>query len=760
MPTPSGYVLVSDAFAKRMANAIMDKTRLSSSITGEAFPSALSTIVTTKDFFNENVIEITDEINYSYTIKGDTNVLDFISRDTLQPFAFQWIYNLVSSFDTNYQWSRYTVATGPYSEFYSAMYYSISGLSNLKEINVDSFKIIHRDGDEWGYDTSYYGYIAQSEYTELLPNLHRINDSHDYNTRKGSMYEDVWDGEYMLFDNVLGIYPYNTNDYYLSIPNCSYIGSGAFAAMDMRNCAQSILTTYSSYSTVINDVLFTKAVLPSELDLTGYTRIGSGAFAGCFSDYADFTSITSPNISYIGGYAFWQCSMLSYISPMPNCSYIGKAAFFSCTNLSSISIPNCSYIGEYTFYGCTNLSSISIPNCSYIDGNAFANCFPDTGSEPATFVLSIPNCSYIGDDAFAYCHLLYSIYAPNCTYLGRGAFNDCYNLTIDLDFNNNTSISYLGDYCTGSITIYGEETELYSNNLIVPDQLNCSMLTYIGDYAFGYCHNLSYISLPNCSYIGSYAFNNCSNLLSISIPNCSFIGSSAFMSCSSLSYISIPNCSYIDDEAFANCSNLSSISIPNCSYIGNYAFYNCTSLTNSNIQDILNTYKSYSTVLNNGVFKGCTGISSLDLTGYTSIGSAFDYCYSLSSISMPNCSYIGDYAFNNCTNLSSISIPNCSYIASYAFSNCSKLTSISIPNCSYIGGAVFNGCYSLASIYVLSTSIPTLNNSAAFYYTPISNSTYLGYFGSIYVLSSLVDSFKTATNWSYYSSRIVAYTGT
>ena len=579
MPTPSGYVLVSDAFAKRMANAIMDKTRLSSSITGEAFPSALSMVTTTKDFFTENVIEITDEINYSYTIKGDTNVLDFISRDTLQPFAFQWIYDLVYKFDTNYQWSRYSVNTGPYSEFYSAMYYSISGLSNLKEINVDSFKIIHNEYSVEFY--SYYGYIAQSEYTELLPNLHRINDSYDYNNRKDSMYEDVRDGEYMLFDNVLGIYPYGY-DYNLSIPNCSYIGSGAFATMNMSSCAQSILTAYSSYSTVINDVLFTKAILPSELDLTGYTRIGSGAFAGCFSDVADYTSITSPNISYIGNHAFWQCNMLSYISPMPNCSYIGKGAFFCCTNLSSISIPNVEYIGDYAFYAC----------------------FGTADSGPATVVLSMPNCSYIGSNAFNAGTNLSYIYTPNCTYLGSNASEGCYNLTIDLDFNNNTSISYLGNYCTGSITIYEEASELYSNNLIVPDQVNCSMLTYVGAYTFLYCHNLSSINLPICSYIGNNAFGHCINLSSISIPNCS----------------------YIDGYAFNTCTNLSYISIPNCSYIDSWAFYSCSRLTNSCVQEILDNYKSYSTVINSGVFQFCSGITSLDLTGYTSIGaSAFYY---------------------------------------------------------------------------------------------------------------------------------------
>ena len=114
--------------------------------------------------------------------------------------------------------------------------------------------------------------------------------------------------------------------------------------------------------------------------------------------------------------------------------------------------------------------------------------------------------------------------------------------------------------------------------------------------------------------------------------------------------------------------------------------------------------------------------------------------------------------FSRCINLSSISIPNCSYRGNAAFSSCSSLLSISLPNCSFIGRSAFISCTKLESIYILSTSIPILSGSNAFYSTPLSLSTYLGYFGSIYVLSSLVDSFKTATNWSTYSSRIVAYT--
>lgn len=54
----------------------------------------------------------------------------------------------------------------------------------------------------------------------------------------------------------------------------------------------------------------------------------------------------------------------------------------------------------------------------------------------------------------------------------------------------------------------------------------------------------------------------------------------------------------------------------------------------------------------------------------------------------------------------------------------------------------------------MGSSIPSIG-TGIFANTPIANTTYLGYFGSIYVPASLLASYKTATNWATYSSRMV-----
>ena len=222
----------------------------------------------------------------------------------------------------------------------------------------------------------------------------------------------------------------------------------------------------------------------------------------------------------------------------------------------------------------------------------------------------------------------------------------------------------------------------------------------IGNSAFEYCISLSQVSLPKCSYIGNFAFNECKSLSQVSLPMCSYIGSYAFRSCGSLSQVSLPMCNYIGSYAFQSCDSLKQVSLPKCSYIGE---------------------------------------------------AAFNECRSLSQVSLPKCSYIGEAAFNECRSLSQISIPMCSYIGSYAFRSCGSLKQVSLPKCSYIGNYAFLFCYELNTITIGYSGICSLNNISAFEHTQITSST-----GDIYVPASLVNAYKSATNWSAYSKRIFA----
>ena len=111
-------------------------------------------------------------------------------------------------------------------------------------------------------------------------------------------------------------------------------------------------------------------------------------------------------------------------------------------------------------------------------------------------------------------------------------------------------------------------------------------------------------------------------------------------------------------------------------------------------------YRSYSgsvtipeSVSYNGKTYNVTGIS----------GSAFAYCYDLSSISIPNSvTSIGERAFNCCSSLLLAIIPSSvTEIGERAFESCESLTTAAIPDgVKTISNRTFFGCTNLTSLTI------------------------------------------------------------
>ena len=151
-------------------------------------------------------------------------------------------------------------------------------------------------------------------------------------------------------------------------------------------------------------------------------------------------------------------------------------------------------------------------------------------------------------------------------------------------------------------------------------------------------------------------------------------------------------------------------------------------------------------------FHSCSNLTSVDIPNATSIGDfAFSSCSNLTSVSFPNATNISSDAFQNCSSLTSVSFPNATSIGGFAFHSCSSLTSVDIPNATKIGNYTFYECSSLTTIYVgtNTSTVCTLSDTNAFDgCTKLTN---------IYVPSSLIASYKSATNWSKYADKIQPY---
>ena len=99
----------------------------------------------------------------------------------------------------------------------------------------------------------------------------------------------------------------------------------------------------------------------------------------------------------------------------------------------------------------------------------------------------------------------------------------------------------------------------------------------------------------------------------------------------------------------------------------------------------------------------------------TSIGgSAFRYCTSLTSVTIPDSvTSIGEEAFYGCWDLTRLTIPgSVTSIGWSAFYGCASLTSVTIPDSvTSIGGSAFYGCTSLTSV-TIPDSVTSIGNCA------------------------------------------------
>ncbi len=531
---------------------------------------------------------------------------------------------------------------------------------------------------------------------------------------------------------------------------------------------------------------------------SGVTSIGDDAFNYCTS----LTSITIPNsVTSIGYSAFENCTSLTSIIIPSSVTNIGAFAFSGCSNLTTmimkgtapptlVSISAISSATTKIFVPSSSLNAYkSATNWSTYESKIFAgdhliyltfefdsitNSYTVTNCDTSATNVEIPatyddgiNGSHpvtkIGDRAFSNCSSLTSIAIPSgVTSIGDFAFSGCTSLTsIDVDPNN----AYYKDD-GNNMALLSKDGTIFYQYAIGNSNISYAIpsgVTNIGDSAFEDCSNLTSITIPNSvTSIGDWAFSNCFYLTSIAIPNgVTSIGSQAFSYCTNLTSITIPNSvASIGNFAFGSCPRLTSINVDsNNIYYTSIAgvLYNkeCTTLITYPAGKTATNYDIPSSVtsIGNGSFRSCLSLISVNIPGsVTSIGHyAFFGCISLTEVTFlagSSLQTIGTWAFYGCSNLISIIISEgVAIIEDYAFQNCTNLTSVTIPSSvTNIKVYSFDNCSKLTTMIMKGSTPPTLVNTYS-----ISTAT-----TKIYVPLSSLNAYKSATNWSTYSSKIYA----
>jgi hypothetical protein len=201
---------------------------------------------------------------------------------------------------------------------------------------------------------------------------------------------------------------------------------------------------------------------------------------------------------------------------------------------------------------------------------------------------------------------------------------------------------------------------------------------------------------------------------------------------------------------------LTSVDFPSATSVGAYAFYACASLAS--------VYFPNATSIEGYVFNNCTSLASADFPKATSVGTnEFYACTNLASVDFPNATSIESYAFYNCPNLTSVIFPKAKSIGRNAFNICLSLESVDFPKVTSIGTNAFATARSLKVVIIRTSYVCTLSSTNAFtschHILGTTNATYNptgAKDGYIYVPRDLVDSYKSATNWSTYASQFRA----
>lgn len=244
--------------------------------------------------------------------------------------------------------------------------------------------------------------------------------------------------------------------------------------------------------------------------------------------------------------------------------------------------------------------------------------------------------------------------------------------------------------------------------------------------------------------VGAHAFNGCNKMTSVNLQNATSVGAYAFKGCSALTDVNVPEATTANEGAFQNCTSLTRLDLPKLNALSGYFVNGCSSLVELNVPKAV-TGKGYA----------ITGskVEHLNLPEFANPGSSvFRGATSLRTVYMPKLDKLEQFLFMGDTALENVTFPKVASVASQAMESCSALTYVDLPICKRIDAKGFNKCSSLETLILRrSDAICTLANVSAFTSTPIASGT-----GYVYVPSALVDSYRTATNWSTYANQFRA----
>jgi hypothetical protein len=360
------------------------------------------------------------------------------------------------------------------------------------------------------------------------------------------------------------------------------------------------------------------AALCITLITRAYDFTVNGIFYNITSSSSPYTVAVSFDTSSASGYtgAVVIPASVTYNSNSYSVGSVGDYAFAKSTGLTSVTIPSSvTSIGSYAFYSCTGLSTVSIPSSDTSIGTwAFLSCSGLTSVDISASVTSI------GDGAFWGCTGLTTLAIPaSVKKLGNYVFFGCTGLTqINADAANTNFISADG-------ILYNKTKSIllvYPSGRADASYTIASTVDTIGAYAFGYCNNLTSITIPtSVVYMTHAAFCECNGLTTVFIPaTVTFFNNNPFYDCKGMTAVNVDPANQYNESVdgvlfkkglttiiyYPPAKSGNNYVIPSTvTYIRSAAFMNSLNLTTVSIPASVTTIRDH-------MFSGCTGLSTIN----------------------------------------------------------------------------------------------------------------------------------------------------
>ena len=154
-------------------------------------------------------------------------------------------------------------------------------------------------------------------------------------------------------------------------------------------------------------------------------------------------------------------------------------------------------------------------------------------------------------------------------------------------------------------------------------------------------------------------------------------------------------------------------------------------------------------------FWGNASFGELTVNGCTIVGSGSVTGNQINKVSFPDATIIKSQGIYNCSWIErkeDLLVPKVETIEMYGISNMGHLASLELPSIQTLEGLALANTSTLVDLYLPGDTVCTLTATSAFTSSGISSNAN----AKIHVPADLVDTYKAATNWSTFASKIIA----